>query len=100
MISQTVTFLIRCLIRFYQRLISPALKVIFGPHSGCRYQPTCSHYFLQAVETHGPLRGSWLGIFRIMRCHPWSGFGPDPVPPRKPSLSPTAKPEPPCSHHH
>lgn len=45
MLSRAITHLIRLLIRFYQRLISPALKVAFGPHSGCRYQPTCSHYF-------------------------------------------------------
>lgn len=83
MISQTLTFVIRLLIRFYQRFISPALKVAFGPNSGCRYQPTCSHYFLQAVEIHGPLHGSWLGIRRILRCHPWGGFGEDPVPPSK-----------------
>lgn len=84
MISRAITSVIRVLIRFYQRFLSPLLKVAFGPHSGCRYQPTCSHYFLQAVETHGPLRGSWLGLRRILRCHPWGGFGEDPVPPAKP----------------
>lgn len=82
MLSRAITHLIRLLIRFYQRFLSPALKVAFGPHSGCRYQPTCSHYFLQAVEVHGPLRGSWMGLRRILRCHPWGGFGEDPVPPR------------------
>jgi uncharacterized protein len=91
MIARFITRLIRLLIRFYQRFISPALKVVFGPNSGCRYQPTCSHYFLQAVEIHGPLRGSWMGLWRILRCHPWGGFGADPVPPAKDHH---------CSHHH
>jgi len=75
--------LIRWAIRFYQVLISPMLHFIAGPGSGCRYQPTCSVYFLQAVETHGVMRGSWLGIKRIARCHPWGGHGHDPVPPVK-----------------
>ena len=74
--------LIRWLIRGYQRLISPALHALAGPGAGCRYEPTCSHYFLEALETHGTLKGSWLGLRRIFRCHPWGGFGPDPVPPR------------------
>jgi len=72
--------LIRICIRIYQITLSPLLVAIGGPGAGCRFQPTCSEYFLQAVETHGALRGSWLGLKRIGRCHPWGGSGHDPVP--------------------
>jgi uncharacterized protein len=77
--------LIRLLIRSYQLVVSPALSWLVGqPNAGCRFEPTCSRYFLEAVETHGILRGSWLGIKRIGRCHPWGGHGWDPVPPKTP----------------
>ena len=62
------------LVRFYQICISP-----FLPPS-CIYTPTCSQYFIQAVEKYGPLKGSWLGIRRILRCHPGHKGGYDPVP--------------------
>src|SRR5688500_14806538 len=80
-----VKLLIRVLIRGYQVLISPVLSFLGGPGSGCRYEPSCSRYFLNAVETHGSLRGSWLGIKRIARCQPWGGDGFDPVPPVNPA---------------
>lgn len=72
--------LIRILIRAYQLTLSPLLCAFGGPGSGCRFEPSCSEYFLQAVEMHGALRGSWLGLKRIGRCHPWGGSGHDPVP--------------------
>ncbi|MBB5350910.1 hypothetical protein HNR46_001144 [Haloferula luteola] len=94
--NRALTFLIRLLIRGYQKFLNPVLHALGGPLSGCRFQPTCSHYFLQAVEAHGPWKGSWLGVCRIFRCHPWGGHGYDPVPPRQDAEDrPTS---PPCRH--
>jgi len=62
------------LIKFYQYSISPLIG------SNCRYTPTCSHYSVEAVEKHGPLKGGWLSIKRIASCNPWGGSGYDPVP--------------------
>ena len=61
-------------IRFYQRRISP----LTGPT--CRFHPTCSQYTLEAVQKYGSLKGSWLGLRRIFRCHPFHPGGYDPVP--------------------
>jgi putative membrane protein insertion efficiency factor len=72
--------LLRFLIRCYQILLSPVLAWLGGPDSGCRFQPTCSQYCLQAIETHGFLHGTWLSLKRLGRCHPWGGSGHDPVP--------------------
>ena len=63
-------------IRFYQTAISP-----LSPPS-CRYTPSCSAYAREAIEVHGAGRGGWLALRRILRCHPWGGFGHDPVPRR------------------
>ncbi|MFZ3377238.1 MAG: membrane protein insertion efficiency factor YidD [Chthoniobacterales bacterium] len=75
--------LLRVFIRLYQCTLSPLLSLIGGPGSGCRFEPTCSAYFLEAAEAHGLSRGSWLGLKRLARCQPWGGCGRDPVPPRK-----------------
>ncbi|MCO6524622.1 MAG: membrane protein insertion efficiency factor YidD [Candidatus Schmidhempelia sp.] len=64
------------LIRGYQRFISPLL----GPH--CRFQPTCSHYAIIAIHRFGLLKGSWLMVKRILKCHPLHAGGEDPVPPK------------------
>jgi uncharacterized protein len=78
--SRLMRALIRIFVRFYQLSLSPLLALLGGPGSGCRFQPSCSEYFLQAVETYGALRGTLLGLKRIARCHPWGGSGHDPVP--------------------
>ena len=75
--------LVRFLVRIYQWTLSPFLRLLCGPNSGCRFTPTCSAYFLEAVEAHGVLHGSWLGLKRLARCQPWGGSGSDPVPERK-----------------
>jgi len=61
-------------IRFYQKFITP-----FTPAS-CRFTPTCSEYARQALLKHGPIKGTLLAIWRILRCNPWGGSGYDPVP--------------------
>ena len=62
------------LIRFYQEAVSP-----WTPAS-CRYTPTCSGYAREAIEVHGARRGAWLALKRFVSCHPWGGYGYDPVP--------------------
>jgi uncharacterized protein len=71
------------LLKGYRFAISPLYGQV------CRYHPTCSAYALEAVETHGALRGTWLAIRRIGRCHPWAAGGPDPVPPARAPRSST-----------
>lgn len=63
-------------IRLYRGLISPLLP------PACRFEPSCSRYALEALQLHGPVRGSWLAFRRLTRCHPYGGAGLDPVPPR------------------
>ncbi len=60
------------LVRIYQWTLSPLVG------RQCRFQPTCSNYFIQAVRKYGALRGSWRGVCRILRCHPWNPGGYDP----------------------
>ena len=61
-------------ILFYRRYISPLTP------PACRFRPTCSAYALEALRRHGPWRGLWLALRRLLRCHPWGGSGYDPVP--------------------
>jgi putative membrane protein insertion efficiency factor len=61
------------LVKAYQYLISP----LMGP--SCRFTPTCSEYSIQAIDKYGPLKGSWLSIKRISKCHPWGESGEDPL---------------------
>lgn len=63
-----------CSVLFYKKGISPFLP------GACRFQPTCSEYMIEALKKHGIIKGLYLGIKRILRCHPWGGSGLDPVP--------------------
>jgi putative membrane protein insertion efficiency factor len=73
-IGRLVGAVLRGLIRGYQLVVSP----ILGPR--CRHLPSCSEYTSEAIAVHGPVRGGWLGLRRILRCHPWGTSGYDPVP--------------------
>ena len=77
MLNKILTFPLVILIKFYQLAISPWLG------KNCRYDPTCSHYTLEALKVHGLIKGSWLAMKRIGSCHPWGGKGYDPVPPKQ-----------------
>lgn len=74
-------------VRFYQRAISPTRP------PRCRFMPTCSQYAVEALETHGALRGTWLALVRVLKCAPWHPGGYDPVPePRTGPRTGTAQP--------
>ncbi|MFM2207993.1 MAG: hypothetical protein RL213_1968 [Bacteroidota bacterium] len=62
------------LIRLYQIALSPLLR------PSCRFHPSCSRYGIEAIRKHGPFKGGYLTIRRLLRCHPWGGHGHDPVP--------------------
>ena len=66
--------LLVALVRVYQVALSP----FFGQQ--CRFTPTCSHYAIEALQSHGAVKGLWLTVKRILRCHPWQTGGQDPVP--------------------
>ena len=82
MIERVLKWVVLKLIRVYQVGVSPVLTAICGPGGGCRFEPSCSRYFVEAVERFGIWRGGWLGLKRMARCHPWGGHGFDPVPPK------------------
>ncbi len=75
MIRQLPKRFLKGFVRVYQVTLSPFIG------QQCRFEPTCSHYALQALEAHGALRGSWLAVKRVARCHPFHPGGFDPVQP-------------------
>ncbi len=68
------TIFLRLLVRVYQLVLSP----FFPP--ACRFEPSCSHYAMEALKTHGAVAGTVLTVRRVLRCNPWGGMGYDPVP--------------------
>ena len=73
-LQNIVSNILILLIRFYQKCISPLTP------PACRFTPTCSQYAVEALQKHGPIKGMYLAIRRLLRCHPWGGHGYDPVP--------------------
>lgn len=74
-LTRVLYMLLIGIIRLYQYGVSPLL----GPR--CRFWPTCSNYAVEALQLHGPFKGGWLALKRILKCHPWHAGGVDPVPP-------------------
>jgi uncharacterized protein len=73
-IALVIVSMLVALVRAYQVVLSP----FFGQQ--CRFTPTCSHYAIKAMQTHGAAKGVWLSVKRILRCHPWQDGGHDPIP--------------------
>ena len=69
-----LAFVLSLPVRFYRAVFSPWVG------HNCRYDPTCSAYALEALRVHGGIKGGWLALHRILRCHPWGGMGVDDVP--------------------
>lgn len=78
LLKKIITEILLLPVYFYRVAISPILP------PSCRYTPTCSRYTIEALKKHGPIRGSWLSIKRIVSCNPWGGSGYDPVPEPRP----------------
>jgi putative membrane protein insertion efficiency factor len=106
--SRGINLALRGLVRLYQLVLSPLFALFDGMGGGCRYQPTCSQYCLEALAGHGTLRGLWLTLKRLGRCAPWGTWGYDPVPApreRKPGAAETRErfrvpPAPPAGKAH
>lgn len=91
-VNRALGQLLLWLVRLYQLTLSPFIG------NQCRFHPTCSHYAMEAIQQHGPWRGSWLAATRLGRCHPFAAGGVDPVPSLNPnevpsSGSPTVQPQ-------
>ena len=78
-IKQILNLPVVILVKLYQYIISPIFP------ASCRYTPTCSNYMLDALKEWGVIKGTFLGLKRILSCHPWGGHGHDPVPTKKKS---------------
>jgi putative membrane protein insertion efficiency factor len=78
-VGQALAWPLLLLVWIYRNAISPLLG------ANCRFEPSCSAYAEEALKRHGGLRGGWLTLCRISRCHPWGGSGYDPVPDREPN---------------
>jgi putative membrane protein insertion efficiency factor len=76
LLKKLIAIVLTGLVRFYQLAISPLLG------QNCRHTPTCSTYMIEAIQEWGPFQGTWMGLKRIARCHPWGTHGYDPVPRR------------------
>ena len=81
-----LAWLLLGLVGLYRIALSPALG------QRCRFDPSCSSYAAEAVRAHGAVRGGWLALRRLLRCHPWGGAGHDPVPPARPARRSAARP--------
>ncbi|HPE40422.1 MAG TPA: membrane protein insertion efficiency factor YidD [Bacteroidales bacterium] len=73
-LSKAIRFIFVLVIKIYQIFLSPLMG------RSCRFTPTCSSYGIEAIQKHGPVKGGWLTLKRIIRCNPWGGSGYDPVP--------------------
>lgn len=93
--ASTAAWPLLAVIRLYQRTLSPVLPIVTLGSCACRFAPTCSHYAVEAIERHGPGRGTWLALRRLIKCTPLHAGGFDPVPPRElaPRQRDTRRPE-------
>ncbi len=91
-----MTRLLLAILALYQRWISPVLHSLSA--GGCKYLPTCSEYAATAIATHGPLRGSVLAAWRLLRCHPFAHGGFDPVPNSRGKAAPETRSGRPVPH--